>query len=178
MRNPATHTIGRPCTGWLALIAVSLGTSSTTLATQHGSHGSVCTARPGDKDKVDFSTDRGAYNTSTTSSARIYCSIDSDTESSGQDFVRRLDVAYINNSSAGDISCTLYLQDILGATVFSVPLKSSGISTAVRRLTWKGLEPTTNIQYYWAHLSCLLPPKESSGPEPQIRGFVWLYDRP
>lgn len=169
------NTTRRFAIGGATILLLSIGSTTSSSAFESGSHGSVCTARPGDKDKVDFSSARGAYNKSTTSTAQIYCTVDADDTSNWQQVARRFDVAYIDNSS-GDIKCTLFFQDFLGNTVFSTPLNSSGTSTSVRTMTWSASPPTSQIQYWWIHLSCQLPAWSGSGPEPQIRGFTFGAD--
>jgi hypothetical protein len=168
--------LARTALGATTFLLATVGVTTNTSADMTGSHGSVCTARPGDKDKVDFSSARGAYNKSTSSSAQIYCSVDVDGTSSWLQNARRLDITYIDNSSSGDIDCTLYLQDYQGTTVQSARLVSSGAVNGVRVMTWAAYPPLSNIQYWWGHLSCKLPAWSGSGPEPQIRGFNWSTD--
>jgi hypothetical protein len=139
-----------------------------------GVHGSSCTARKADRGRVDYSIDKGVFNTDTTTSAKVYCTVTANTAVDPEPESRLFVVSVVDNNAASgqDITCTLSIANNrnLATTFTSAPQKTTGAPG----IAFLFFPDVPRDPFGWAVVSCTLPKKQTTGgAEPQIRGFLW-----
>jgi hypothetical protein len=133
--------------------------------------GSACQPGKSDVGKIGYSS-RGVANESTSSSAKVYCPLDTDSDMLAGTSNAGVMVTYIDNNSSSSVSCTLYVYDFDGNTILSETQTSSGAQSWQQSFFWSF--PT--VLWHNALVGCTLPLGTSSSTRSSIRGLQFRGD--
>jgi hypothetical protein len=121
--------------------------------------GTACVPGKGDNSKVDYSTQWGASNTSSTSTAKVYCPFVFDQNDFTNDAQPRFpSVRVLDQNPTSDVSCTLLGVDASATTGYSSGShKSGGSSSSVQSLALVNAN-FDNFPFYLIYsMQCTLP---------------------
>jgi hypothetical protein len=159
------------CAGALAGVAVLAAGRAQAKPDYHRA-GTVCRPNNGDLAKITYTDNQGVVNTSTSSSATVYCPVDSFLDPHGVIISRSVRVMVIDRSGSEAVSCTLKHFASDGTVVQTIgPLATSttGKSSTAQALTFT----ITNDGQFRGYLNlfCTLP----KGVDASSRSHVVSY---
>ena len=137
-----------------------------------------CTAGKGDNANIDYNS-TAAFNTSTTSVAKVYCPIPYESfilfTNTTMDPI--VDLNYIDQSSTADVRCTLHVDLFDGTPQVSQTMLSTGVhDAAVHSFTWTFSRDLIGAGRVYS-VSCTIPAASSSTVRSSIRSYRLRGDR-
>ncbi len=160
MLKAASSRIG--CLLGMLMVVATAGQSNAAILTtySHIHGGQVCQPGQGSESKIVYTQSEGVRNINTTSTATLYCPIDSVVVKSGTDFpgaYKALRVRVLDRNTTTNISCTLKSYTTSGILMTTFPTRSStGSSSSIQTLEWNSSNNTFSNNHTF-RVSCTLP---------------------
>lgn len=136
-----------------AALALLFGLGSSAWAGDVVYHGSLCNPDSADVSKINYNQ-FGAHNTSSSSSAFVNCGAAPSILST----IKTVEVEVYDRNPNSNVTCTLVLADIFGATLWSGTKSSSGSSAGFQLLKF-----SPNTGTHTINLQCSIPAVTSNG---------------
>ena len=152
------------------VIVVATMAAAPAFADTWEAHANICQPDKGDVGKLDYSN-TGVFNESNSSSAKLHCPIEyiSDLHTLGLN-TTTIRLRYVDRSSSANVSCTLFINFLDGASELTETQTSSGASNSTQSFSWTiGSEIGGGRQLV---IQCNLPQAASSSTRSGVRGIT------